>query len=114
MAEPYLISIAKVIKLDKHAAMVNHMIVVVPFVVLFSACCIVGGTFDICTIWIYYIDGKFLKNYLCLLQEVLLLSLSRKVQNIPPLPHLGTYPYLLEGLQYALEDVTQTKFEVSS
>lgn len=69
------------------------------------------GDFNICTIWGYWVDGKFLMNHFCPLPGALLLSFSRKVLSIGPLPLLGRWHCLalLEGLPCALKVVTHEK-----
>ena len=48
-------------------------------------------------------------SYLSLLPGMLFLNYLRTALNILPTPALGTYPYLLEGLPYALEVMTHIK-----
>lgn len=64
------------------------------------------GTFDICSVWKYWIDGKFLTNHTCLFQWLLFLSFAMNVLNIILLLLLGRCPYLFEGLPHSLEIVT--------
>lgn len=68
MEQPYLMGMPKIIKpaqlIAKDPAKLNHMMVVVLLLVLISCLLYTWGTFKICTIFEYWVDRKFLTNYL--------------------------------------------------
>ena len=68
------------------------------------------GTFNICTIWGHWIDRNFLMTHMPSTKS----TASKHPQESPECttsatPLLERYPYLLEGLPYALEVVTNIK-----
>lgn len=108
----YLMGMLKVIEpaqlLDKDLTKLSCMMVTVPLLVLIFTCCILGRLL----IFVQFGDIGLMEIFLWIIMlspRVLFLSFPRKVLNIPPLPPLGRYVYLPEGLPYVLETVTHVK-----
>ena len=71
MTQPYLMGMAEVIKpaqlFGKDPAKLSHMMAAMSPLVFPLHLLHTRETFNICTIWEFWIDGKFLMNHLCLL-----------------------------------------------
>ena len=86
LPQPYLMGIAKVIK---QAQLPDKDSKAEPL----DGCCTTFAfhlyllhtweTVNICKVWGYWIDGKFLMNHLCLLPALLLLRFPKTVLNVP-------------------------------